>query len=175
MPCFGASRRQVPEADGEKKVPSIKVIISDAQGLAATHLFGTGDHFVFARVVWMGTEIGQTDTIWLSEKPEWRVKANTFTIKLPHMNGMDDVLYEDAFLRIELQHMPNKYRVGAFLGAVEFPWESLRERKSRDKAYHKLVRRDKLTDASLLESPTKVSQSMVQGKLGMKVYIDEGR
>ena len=172
---FGASRRQVPEADGEKKVPSIKVIISDAQGLAATHLFGTGDHFVFARVVWMGTEIGQTDTIWLSEKPEWRVKANTFTIKLPHMNGMDDVLYEDAFLRIELQHMPNKYRVGAFLGAVEFPWESLRERKSRDKAYHKLVRRDKLTDASLLESPTKVSQSMVQGKLGMKVYIDEGR
>merc|ERR1712167_384020 len=149
---FGASRRQVPEADGEKKVPSIKVIISDAQGLAATHLFGTGDHFVFARVVWMGTEIGQTDTIWLSEKPEWRVKANTFTIKLPHMNGMDDVLYEDAFLR-----------------AVEFPWESLRERKSRDKAYHKLVRRDKLTDASLLESPTKVSQSMVRGKLGMKV------
>jgi hypothetical protein len=89
--------------DGNGNAAQIKVTIADAQGLAPPHLFGTGDHFVFAKLTWAGAAAGTSDTVWMAEAPEWRQKANTFSVKLPH--GLEAAQYRGAVLRVELQHV----------------------------------------------------------------------
>ena len=140
-------------------VPSQAVLVQvvDALDLVKPHLLGSTDPFVSVSILWNGSKVGDSETIWFgTENPQWKNEVrNTFTIPI---SGVESIA--SSILVAEVYHA-HRRGAGHFLGAVQISGSDLMTYDGQ-KQYFRLGKKERLGASK---------QAMVQGSLGLLVKI----
>ena len=126
------------------------VRVHGATDLVDTHLLGSGDPFVFARVSLDDEPLGETERIWMSPSPVWPDSpANTFKLANPKKGQID----------LELWHCHRRGQ-GHFLGHASLVWET--------------VLRGERCTLALRRKLNAKSQTYVQGNVDLTAHLLKG-